>query len=53
MDPNGALHGWQGGGLYIEGTATLTNTDVYSNEAFQVRSPFSHALELPSIAPLN
>jgi len=25
--------GLQGGGLYISGTATLTNTNVYSNEA--------------------
>ena len=30
--------GLQGGGLYIEGTATLTNTNVYSNQAFGVRS---------------
>ena len=31
-------HGWQdGGGLYITGTATLTNTNVYSNEARYVR----------------
>ena len=28
----------QGGGLYISGTATLTNTNVYSNEAGDVRS---------------
>ena len=34
-------HGWQhGGGLYIEGKATLTNTNVYANEAGYVRSPF-------------
>ena len=27
-------HGWQyGGGLYILGTATLTNTNVYANQA--------------------
>ena len=27
-------HGWQGGGgLFIEGTAALTNTDVYANQA--------------------
>ena len=27
-------HGWQGGGgLYILGTATLINTNVYANEA--------------------
>ena len=32
-------HGWQyGGGLYIEGTATLTNTKVYENQAIDVRS---------------
>ena len=29
----------QGGGLFIFGTATLTNTNVYSNEASFVRSP--------------
>ena len=28
----------QGGGLTIYGTATLTNTDVYSNQASDVRS---------------
>ena len=28
----------QGGGLNIEGTATLTNTNVYSNTASGVRS---------------
>ena len=30
--------GLQGGGLYIAGTATLTNTNVYSNQATGVRS---------------
>ena len=30
--------GLQGGGLYIRGTATLTNTNVYSNQASGVRS---------------
>ena len=30
--------GLQGGGLYIKGTATLTNTNVYSNQASGVRS---------------
>ena len=34
--PDGMLHAplfaLQGGGLYIQGTATLTNTNVYSNE---------------------
>ena len=29
----------QGGGLYIVGTATLINTNVYSNEASNVRWP--------------
>ena len=29
----------QGGGLFIGGTATLTNTNVYSNEAKNVRWP--------------
>ena len=33
----------QGGGLYIEGTATLTNTNVYSNQANGVCSPSSLA----------
>ena len=37
--------GWQGGGLFIQGTATLTNTNVYSNQAFDVR--------LPVLSPLN
>ena len=43
-------HGWQngwGGGLFIAGTATLTDTNVYANEAGYVCSPF----ELASIAP--
>ena len=30
--------GLQGGGLFIGGTATLTNTNVYSNQASEVRS---------------
>ena len=30
-------HGWQnGGGLFIAGTATLTNTNVYANQASNV-----------------
>ena len=29
-----------GGGLYITGTATLTNTNVYSNQATLVRAHF-------------
>ena len=33
---------WQyGGGLYIWGTATLTNTNVYANQAETVCSPFA------------
>ena len=32
----------QGGGLYIYGTATLTNTNVYSNTASQVRARLSN-----------
>ena len=33
--------GWQGGGgLDIRGTATLTDTNVYENQAFVVCSPF-------------
>ena len=31
--------GLQGGGLFIYGTATLINTNVYSNQADYVRSP--------------
>ena len=35
-------HGWQrGGGLAIFGTATLTNTNVYQNEAGDVCSPLN------------
>ena len=34
-------HAWQyGGGLYITGTATLTNTNVHDNQGY-VRSPFN------------
>ena len=32
----------QGGGLYIVGTATLTNTNVYSNTAERVRARLSN-----------
>ena len=36
-------YGWQnGGGLFIEGTATLTDTNVYQNEATYVCSLFEH-----------
>ena len=31
--------GLQGGGLYIDGMATLINTNVYSNQAGEVCSP--------------
>ena len=42
--------GWQGGGgLYIGGTATLTNSNVYANRAGYVCSPF----ELTSSAPME
>ena len=34
----------QGGGLDIDGTATLTNTNVYNNQADIVCSPFEHSL---------
>ena len=37
------LFALQGGGLYIRGTATLTNTNVYSNEARYVCLPSSLA----------
>ena len=42
---------WQGGGVYVYygGEATLTNSNVYQNEAFYVRSLF----EPSSSAPLN
>ena len=40
-------HGWQrGGGLYILGTATLTSTNVYENQANEVCSPFEKSLIL-------
>ena len=38
-------HGWQdGGGLYIIGTATLVNTNVYDNRAKTVCLPFELSL---------
>ena len=44
------MDGWQdGGGLYIYGTATLTNSKVYANQASNVCSAF----ELSSSAPLE
>ena len=41
MECYAPLFGLQGGGLFISGTgtATLTNTNVYSNEARHVCSP--------------
>ena len=46
-------HAWQdGGGLYIFGTATLTNTNVYDNQAHDVRSTFE-LFKLSSSAPLE
>ena len=39
-------HGWQGGGgLLIQGTATLTNINVYDNQAGNVCSPFELSLK--------
>ena len=45
--------GWQdGGGLVIDGTATLTNTNVYSNQANSVCSPFELSLNFhPALEP--
>ena len=38
-------HAWQdGGGLYIAGTATLTDTNVYKNQADEVCSPVEPSL---------
>ena len=47
--------GWQnGGGLYIWGTATLTNTNVYANQADEVCSSFAlSSSALSSSAPLE
>ena len=45
--------GLQGGGLYIWGTATLTNTNVYSNEASVVRWPSALAWTIPPYRPLE
>ena len=37
---------WQGGGMYITGgTVTVTDTNIYSNQAYYVSGPF---LELSS-----
>ena len=45
--------GWQyGGGLFILGTATLTSTNVYENQANEVCSPFEKSLNFyPHPAP--
>ena len=49
-----ALLGWQGGGLYIRGTATLTNTSVYDNHVGLVCSiRLTIFLELSSSAPIE
>ena len=46
--------GWQsGGGLHILGTATLTNTNVNSNQASSVCSPLESSFDISSIAPLE
>ena len=47
-------HGWQdGGGLYISGTATLTNTNVHANRAAYVCLPSEPSFDISSIAPLE
>ena len=44
--------GWQnGGGLIITGTATLTNTNVYSNGADEVSSPFELSMSFHPHCP--
>ena len=41
-------HGWQdGGGLYISGTATLTNTNVHANRAAYVCLLFEYVRTFP------
>ena len=40
-----------GGGLYILGTAMLTNTNVYANLAPFVRSPFELSLKVHPAHP--
>ena len=49
-----STHGWQdgyGGGLFISGTATLTDTNVYANQATSYVCSRSELLELSSSAP--
>ena len=41
----------QGGGLYIVGTATLTDTNVYSNTAETVCSPTALSLRIAPSLP--
>ena len=42
--------GWQnGGGIQISSTATLTNTNVYSNQAGKVSAPRANGVEVRSI----
>ena len=44
----------RGGGLYVSGTATLTNTNVYENFAAQVHLHFESSIVDPSSsAPLE
>ena len=42
-----SVFGLQGGGLFIGGTATLTNTNVYSNTAVDVSEPSALAYTFP------
>ena len=45
-------HGWQyGGGLLIYGTATLTNSNVYANQAGNVSSPFELSMSFHPSPP--
>ena len=52
--PNGTLRarflGLQGGGLFIGGTATLTNTNVFDNQATLYVCSRSELLDLSSSA---
>ena len=49
----GSLRERTGGGLYILGTATLTNTNVYANQADYVCSLSNCPFEVSSSAPLE
>ena len=46
-----ARFSWQGGGLAVYGMATLTNTNVYSNQAQYVCSPFELSLNFHPSPP--